>query len=96
MADTDADKDFEGWTDEEKAARIAHVYAGCLASVAHINMVVAAPADHATDAGALTRNIEHINIYLAKTGYWTTEDLTPLQNAVAVDQGPFNAAVAAL
>ena len=59
-------------------------------------MVVAAPADHATDAGSLTRNIEHINIYLNKTGYWTTEDLTPLQNAVAVDQGPFNAAVAAL
>ena len=96
MSGTDADKDFEGWTDEEKAARIAHVYAGCLASVAHINMVVAAPAAHATDAGALTRNIEHINIYLAKTGYWTSEDLTPLRNAVAVDQTAFNAAVAAL
>jgi hypothetical protein len=91
-----SDTDFEGMTDEEKAARIAHIYAGCLASVAHINTVVAAPADHATDAGALTRNIEHINIYLNKTGYWTTEDLTPLQDAVAVDQTAFNAAVAAL
>ena len=59
-------------------------------------MVVAAPADHATDSGALTRNIEHINIYLAKTGYWTSENLTPLQDAVAVNQGPFNATVAAL
>ena len=83
-------------TDEEKAARIAHVYAGCLASAAHINMIVAAPADHASDAGSLTRNIEHINIYLNKTGYWTTEDLTPLQDAVAVDQTAFNEAVAAL
>ena len=91
---SDADSDFEGWTDEEKTAKIAQTYSACMHSVDLINAVVATPADHTDDPGILSRNIEHVNIILGKTGYWTTEDLTPLQNAAAANTAPFDALVA--
>jgi hypothetical protein len=90
----DADTDFEGWTDAEKTAKIAHTYSACMHSVDLINAVIATPADYTDDATILSRNIEHCNIILGKTGYWTTEDLTPLQNAAAVDTSAFDALVA--
>ena len=60
--------------------QIAKHYSAAMDSVALIN--AGKPEDMLdTDwAVCLSRNKEHLNIMLAKD-YWTTEDLTPLQDA---------------
>lgn len=60
--------------------QIAKHYAACLDSVALIN---AGKPEQMTDeewADTVARNKEHLQIMLAKD-FWTTEDLTPLQEA---------------
>lgn len=64
------------------AEEIARHYAAALDSVALIN---GTKPENTTDeewADTIARNKEHLNIMLAKD-YWTTEDLTPLQDAAA-------------
>ena len=62
------------------AEQIAKHYSAALDSVALIN---GDKPENTTDeewADTIARNKEHLNIMLAKD-YWTTEDLTPLQDA---------------
>ncbi len=61
--------------------QIAKHYAACMDSVALIN---GGKPEETTDeewAATVERNKEHLRIMLAKD-FWTTEDLTPLQQAV--------------
>ena len=67
-------------TDTPTAEQIAKHYSAAMDSVALIN---AGKPEKMTDtdwADCLSRNKEHLNIMLAKD-YWTTENLTPLQDA---------------
>jgi len=60
--------------------QIAKHYSACLDSV---NLINAGQPEDMTDADwadCLSRNKEHLVIMLAKD-FWTTEDLTPLQQA---------------
>jgi hypothetical protein len=62
------------------AEQIAQHYSACMDSV---NLINAGQPEKMTDedwADCLSRNKEHLNIMLAKD-FWTTEDLTPLQQA---------------
>ena len=62
------------------AEQIAQHYSACMDSV---NLINAGQPEDMTDedwADCLSRNKEHLNIMLAKD-FWTTEDLTPLQQA---------------
>jgi hypothetical protein len=61
--------------------QIAKHYAACLDSC---NLINSEKPENTTDeewAATLERNREHLRIMLAKD-FWTTEDLTPLQQAV--------------
>jgi hypothetical protein len=61
-------------------AEIARHYAAAMDSVALINNGKPEQMDDAEWADTVARNKEHLKIMLAKT-FWTTEDLTPLQQA---------------
>ena len=62
------------------AEQIAQNYSACMDSVNLIN--AGQPEDMADEdwADCLQRNRDHLKIMLAKD-FWTTEDLTPLQQA---------------
>lgn len=65
---------------EVTAEEIARHYSACLDSV---NLINGDKPENTTDeewADTIARNKEHLNIMLAKD-FWTTEDLTPLQQA---------------
>jgi hypothetical protein len=65
---------------EVTAEEIARHYAAALDSVALIN---GEKPENTTDeewADTIARNKEHLSIMLAKD-FWTTEDLTPLEDA---------------
>lgn len=60
--------------------QIAKNYSACMDSV---NLINGTKPEYMTDAewaDCLSRNKEHLKIMLAKD-FWTTEDLTPLQQA---------------
>lgn len=62
------------------AEEIARHYSAAMDSV---NLINGEKPENVTDeewADTIARNKEHLNIMLAKD-FWTTEDLTPLQNA---------------
>ena len=62
------------------AEQIAQHYSACMDSV---NLINAGQPEKMTDedwADCLSRNKEHLKIMISKP-YWTTEDLTPLQQA---------------
>lgn len=62
------------------AEQIAQHYSACMDSV---NLINGTKPEQMTDedwADCLSRNKEHLKIMLAKD-FWTTEDLTPLQQA---------------
>jgi hypothetical protein len=61
---------------------IAQHYKAAMDSVNLINGGKPKSMNDADWANCLTRNKEHLKIMLAKD-YWTTEDLTPLQQASA-------------
>ena len=68
--------------DQPTAEQIAQHYSAAMDSV---NLIVAGKPEGMTDADwadCLDRNREHLKIMLAKD-YWTTENLTPLQQAAA-------------
>jgi len=60
--------------------QIARHYAACMDSVNLINAGKPELMEDAEWADCLSRNKEHLKIMLAKD-FWTTEDLTPLQQA---------------
>ena len=64
------------------AEQIAKHYSAALDSCNLINAGQPEGMDDAEWADCLARNKEHLNIMLAKD-FWTTEDLSPLQQAVA-------------
>ena len=67
-------------TIEITAEEIARHYSATMDSV---NLINAGQPEGMTDedwADTVSRNVEHLQIMLAKT-YWTTEDLTPIQAA---------------
>jgi hypothetical protein len=66
--------------DAPTPAEIAQHYKAAMDSVSLIN--AGKPQYESDDkwADTLKRNKDHLNIMLAKD-FWTTEDLTPLQNA---------------
>ena len=64
------------------AEEIARHYSAAMDSV---NLINGTKPEMMTDAewtDTLKRNKEHLEIMVAKT-YWTTEDLSPLNNAIA-------------
>ena len=66
--------------------QIARHYSAALDSVNFINELVAGQHDDRMTAeekaDAINRNVAHLEIMVAKD-YWTTEDLTPFENAIA-------------
>jgi hypothetical protein len=60
--------------------QIAQHYSAAMDSVNLINAGQPEGMDDAEWADCLTRNKEHLKIMIAKD-FWTTEDLTPLQDA---------------
>jgi hypothetical protein len=62
------------------AEEIARHYAAAMDSVNLINGDKPVDMTDEDWADTIARNKEHLNIMLAKD-YWTTEDLTPLQDA---------------
>jgi hypothetical protein len=60
--------------------QIVKHYAACMDSVNLINAGQLEGMDDAEWADTVARNKEHLRIMLAKD-FWTTEDLTPLQQA---------------
>jgi len=60
--------------------QIARHYAACMDSVNLINAGKPELMEDAEWADCLSRNKEHLKIMVAKD-FWTTEDLTPLQQA---------------
>mgnify|MGYP001049762230 FL=1 len=71
------------------AEEIAQHYRACMDSVNLINAVIAAPDDYADDETVLQRNVDHLAAMVSQD-YWTTEDMTPLNDAVTAG----NAAIA--
>jgi hypothetical protein len=65
---------------EITAEQIAKHYSACMDSVNLINGGKPEMISDADWADCLSRNKEHLKIMLAKD-FWTTEDLTPLQQA---------------
>jgi len=64
------------------AEEIARHYSAAMDSVALINAGQPEGMDAEEWADTVSRNKEHLQIMLAKD-FWTTEDLSPLQAAVA-------------
>ena len=69
-------------TIEITAEEIARHYSAAMDSVNLINAGQPEGMEDAEWADTVARNKEHLNIMLAKD-FWTTEDLTPLQQAAA-------------
>ena len=68
--------------DVPTADQIARRYAAALDSVSVINDLMALSSRNAEQADKLSRNVEHLELMVAKD-YWTTEDLAPLNAAIA-------------
>lgn len=62
--------------------QIASDYSACMDSVNLINALKNQQMLSSDDLECLDRNKKHLRIMLSKT-YWTTENLTPLQAAIA-------------
>ena len=69
-------------TEQTQEEQIAKHYAACMDSVNLINGGKPEGMEDAEWADTVARNKEHLTIMLAKD-FWTTENLTPLQQAVA-------------
>ena len=68
---------------EITAEEIAKHYSAAMDSVNLINGDKPETMSEEEWADCIARNKEHLEIMLAKD-FWTTEDLTPLQNAISV------------
>lgn len=56
-------------------------YSAALDSVNLINALMAQDSRNEEEQDTVSRNVEHLQIMVAKD-FWTTEDLTPLNNAI--------------
>jgi len=63
------------------AAEIAQNYSAALDSVTVITDLMALDARDADQTATVARNVEHLELMVAKD-YWTTEDLAPLNSAI--------------
>ena len=76
---------FDDITDEQ----IANHYAAALDSVNLINAVVADPDAYSRDETVIQRNVDHLKI-VVDWPFWSDEDMTPLNAAIAVDTTEFD------
>ena len=60
----------------------AQQYSASMDSVNLINDLLAKPSLTEEEQSTVDRNVEHLEIMVAKD-FWTTEDLTPLTDAIA-------------
>ena len=67
------------------AAEIAQHYSAALDSVTVITDLMALDARDDDQTATVARNVEHLQLMVAKT-YWTTEDLAPLNAAITAGQ----------
>jgi len=67
------------------AAEIAQNYSAALDSVTVITELMALSARDDDQTATVARNVEHLQLMVAKT-YWTTEDLAPLNSAITAGQ----------
>ena len=63
------------------ADEIADHYSAAMDSVNLINALMAQDSRTTEEQDTVSRNVEHLQLMVAKD-YWTTEDLTPLNNAI--------------
>jgi hypothetical protein len=63
------------------AEQIAKNYSAALDSVTLITELMALESRDAEQTDTVARNVEHLEIMVAKD-YWTSEDLSPLNNAI--------------
>ena len=63
------------------AEEIAGHYTAAMDSVNLINRLVAQSSLTQEEQDTVSRNVEHLQIMVTKD-YWTTEDLTPFNNAI--------------
>ena len=68
-------------SDTPTAAEIAQHYSAAMDSVNLINTLMAQDSRTTDEQDTVSRNVEPLQIMVAKD-YWTTEDLTPLNNAI--------------
>lgn len=80
MSDSAPDA-FENITSDE----IADHYNAAMDSVNLINAVIADPDAYADDETVIDRNVRHLQIVVAWP-FWTTEDMTPLNDAIAAGE----------
>lgn len=67
---------------EFEAPNPAGHYSAAMDSVNLINKLVAKPSLSEEEVGTVKRNVEHLEIMVAKD-FWTTEDLAPFYAAIA-------------
>ena len=67
------------------AEQIAHHYSAAIDSVNLLNAGKPSDMDDADWADMADRNVKHLKIMVAKD-FWTTEDLTPLNDAIAANE----------
>ena len=70
---------------EITAEEIAQHYSAAMDSVTLINAVIADPAAYVNDETVIQRNVDHLKIMVAQD-YWTTEDMTPFNDAIAAGE----------
>jgi|TARA_Y100000033_G_scaffold40346_1_gene40342 hypothetical protein len=69
-------------SDELTADEIAGHYSAAMDSVNLINALMAQDSRTTEEQDTVARNVEHLQLMVARD-YWTTEDLTPFNNAIA-------------
>jgi len=67
------------------AEQIAKHYSAAMDSVTLINDLLAQAERDEDEVACVARNVEHLEIMVAKD-FWTTEDLGPLNAAIAAGQ----------
>lgn len=72
-------------TDTLTAEQIAKHYSAAMDSVNLINAVIADPDAYSDDETVIQRNVDHLVLMVAKD-FWTTEDMAPLEAAIASGQ----------
>ena len=68
-------------SDTLTADEIAENYSAAMDSVNLINELMAQDSRTTEEQATVARNVEHLQLIVAKD-YWTTEDLTPFNNAI--------------
>jgi hypothetical protein len=74
-------------SDTPTAEEIAQHYSAAMDSVNLINDLMAQDSRTDEEVDTVNRNVEHLEIMVDKT-YWTTEDMTPFNDAIASGANP--------